>query len=340
MRSTFSKIALLALFATFTLAAAFAQQDNPAQSNAGQASQAAPNINASPTAPANTPAPNENTSLPSTTPAKPGVPATANGAGNNPFDPVLEPPPLPKGKPTLIGGLATHVDQVRNRISIQPFGGGAKVKLFVDERSRIYRDGKETTILDVHKGDRIYVDTMLDGSRIFAKNLRIVTQTGVAEMRGQVIAFDPSRGSVSVRDQLSVHPITFLVNGATKYSSLKGNASAGDLQPGSLIDVQFSPDAKNRGVAEQIVVLARPGDNYIFSGTVTSLDMRVNALMLENRSDDQTYEVHFSTAALPDIHALKVGSEVTAQATFDGKEYRASTLKIESAGPGQEQDEP
>jgi hypothetical protein len=338
MRFSISKVALLAVFATFTLTAAHAQQDNPVQNNAGQASQAAPNTNASPTAPANTSAANANPSAPSNTPAKPGTPATTN-ADNNPFDPVLEPPPLPKGKPTLIGGLATRVDQVRNRISVQPFGGGPKVKLFVDERSRIYRDGTETTILAVHKGDRIYVDTMLDGSRIFAKNLRIVTQTGVAEMRGQVIGFDPSRGSVSVHDQLSVHPITFMVTGATKYTSLKGNASAADLRPGSLIDVQFSPDAKNRGVAEQIVVLARPGDNYIFSGTVTSLDMRVNALILENRSDDQTYEVHFSTAALPDIHTLKVGSEVTAQATFDGKEYRASTLKIESASSEPEQDE-
>ncbi len=78
-------------------------------------------------------------------------------------------------------------------------------------------------------------------------------------------------------------------------------------------------------------MLAKPGDNYIFSGTVIGLDMRSDTLMLENRSDDQPYEIHFSSLALSDPHALKVGQEVTARATFDGKQYKASNLRIENA---------
>ena len=255
---------------------------------------------------------------------------TSNAAEDNPYDPYLEPPPLPKGKATLIGGLATSVDHVRNHVTVQPFGGGKKVKVFVDERSRIYRNGVETTVLGIHKGDRVYVDTMLDGDKIFAKNVRVLTDTGLAEVRGQVISASPGRGTISVRDQLSAKPVTFAVSGATKYSSSKGSATARDVQPGSLIDVQFAPHSGPRDIAQEIIVLAKPGDNYIFSGVVTNLDMSTNSFFVDNQADDQSYEVHFSPVALPDVHALKVGQEVTARAIFDGKQYRATNIHIEN----------
>ena len=90
-------------------------------------------------------------------------------ADPNANDPMLEPPPLPKTKPTLIGGTAARIDHVRNLLTIQPFGGGQKVKMFIDERTHIYRNGEETTVLGIRKGDRVYADTMLDGARVFAK---------------------------------------------------------------------------------------------------------------------------------------------------------------------------
>ncbi len=257
--------------------------------------------------------------------------SVVNDNDDNPYDPVMEPPPLPKGKPTLIGGIATHVDQVRYRLTIAPFGGGAKVKLFMDERSHIYRDGTETTVLAIHKGDRVYADTMLDGSKVFAKNVRVITDSGIAEVRGQVVATDAQKGTIRVQDQLSARPVSFRVSPATKYSSFKGNASSADVQPGALVDVQFSADRSNRDVAQEIVVLAKPGDDYIFSGVVTNLDMRSNTLAVENSSDQETYELHFNPAAIEDTRQLKVGSEVTAHAVFDGKEYRASNLRIEKA---------
>ncbi len=50
----------------------------------------------------------------------------ARSSDDNPYDPLLEPPPLPKGKTTLIGGIATNVDHVRNRMTVQPFGKGTQ----------------------------------------------------------------------------------------------------------------------------------------------------------------------------------------------------------------------
>jgi hypothetical protein len=257
--------------------------------------------------------------------------SNSNEVDDNPYDPLLEPPPLPKGKPTLIGGIATSVDQVRYRVTVAPFGGGAKMKLFLDERTHIFRNGTETTVLAIHKGDHVYADTMLDGSRIFAKNVRVVTEPGIAEVRGQVIATDPQRGTIRVQDQLSARPVSFSVNGATKYSSYKGNASSGDVRPGSLVDVQFATGRANHDMAQEILVLAKPGDDYVFSGVVTNLDMRTNTLAVENRSDQETYELHFNPAAIEGGNQLNVGTEVTAHAIFDGKQYRANILRIENA---------
>jgi hypothetical protein len=254
-----------------------------------------------------------------------------NPADPNANDPLLEPPPLPKTKPTLIGGTAARVDHIRNLLTIQPFGGGQKIKVFVDERSHIYRNGEETTVLGIRKGDRVYVDTMLDGSRVFAKNVRVETQTGVAEVRGQVTAVNHDKGTVTVRDELSTQPVTFAVGSSTQYSAYKGSANSNDLQPGSLVDVQFAPGKDKHDLAQEVILLAKPGDTYVFSGVVTNIDLRSSTLALENRSDDETYELHFDQSAVNDKSKLKVGSEVTAHVVFNGKQYNANDLQLQAA---------
>jgi len=275
------------------------------------------------------------TTNPASNPTTGPVTVTSQGNGDdNPYDPLLEPPPMPKGKTTLVGGLAVNVDHVRNRLLVQPFGGGKKMRIVIDERSHLYRNGAPTTILGIHKGDHVYVDTMLSqDNKIFARNVRVITETEMAEVRGQVLSTNPEKGTVNVRDQLSSRPVSFVVNNATQYSSTKGDATASDLQPGSLIDVQFSPRS-DRATAKEIKILAKPGDNYIFSGVVTNVDMRTNSFFVDNKSDDQSYEVHFSPAALTERSALRVGSQVTARAVFDGKEYVASNVRVESAETG------
>ena len=57
-----------------------------------------------------------------------------------------------------------------------------------DERSHFFRDGVETTQLAIRKGDRVYVDTMLDNTRVFARNVRINTGVTAANASGQGVA--------------------------------------------------------------------------------------------------------------------------------------------------------
>jgi len=325
--------AILALALTIGLPA---QQNNSnAIEKGGQAAQ--PPLSSNATGATTNVPPASSQVPPAPEPATPSQPTTttqfSTDSGDNPYDPILEPPPLPKGKATLIGGIATGVDHVRNRITIQPFGKGEKVKVVVDERSHIYRNGTPTTILGIRKGDRVYVDTLLDRSdnKVLAKNVRVITDTGLAEVRGQVVATNPGRDTVTVRDLLSAKPVTFSVSAGTSYSSNKGTASAGDVQPGAIVDVQFSPRRTDRDIARVITVVAKPGDNYIFSGVVTNLDMRTDSLFVDNKSDDQNYELHFTRADVADFQQLKVGSEVTARAVFDGKQYKASNIRIDNS---------
>ncbi len=330
---------VMALVLAFIIAAK-AQQTTLPPPNASHASQPAasssgPGTVGSDMPPATSSQPANTSALPSGSANSTKTATNSTATEDNPYDPLLEPPPLPKSKPTLIGGLATGVDHVRNHLTVQPFGGGKKVKVFVDERSHIYRNGVETTVLGIHKGDRVYVDTMLDGDKVFAKNVRVITETGLAEVRGQVIGTNPEKGTISVRDQLSAKPVTFSVSGSTHYSSSKGAATASDVQPGALINVQFSPRADNRDIAQDVMVLAKPGDNYIFSGTVTNLDMRSSTFFVDNQADEQSYEVHFSPTVLVDVRSLKVGQEVTARAVFDGRKYQATNIRV---GNGKDQE--
>ncbi len=328
----FRKIVLSAGLSLALTGLGLAQQDpGPIQGNAGQASQPSGSGVPGPS----TAVPKGDRSAPKTeTTTQTDEPRTVlntNSADPNANDPLLEPPPLPKTKPTLIGGTAARVDHIRNQLTIQPFGGGHKIKMFIDERTHIYRDGQETTVLGIRKNDRVYADTMLDGSRVFAKNVRVETQTGVAEVRGQVTAVNAEKGTVTVRDELSSQPVTIAVGSGTQYSAYKGSANSNDLQPGSLVDVQFAPGKDKHDVAQEVILLAKPGDTYVFSGVVTNIDMRSNTLALENRSDDQTYELHFDQSAVDDKSKLKVGSEVTAHVVFTGKQYNANDLQLRAA---------
>jgi hypothetical protein len=250
-------------------------------------------------------------------------------------DPLMEPGELPKGHVTLVGGTATKVDRLRNRVTLQPFGGGNKMTVRFDERSHIYRDGRETTVTGIKEGDRVYADTMLLGPVIFARNIRVLTTSGPAEARGQVTQYDAKTGRVTLLDDLTRQPVQFTISRDTAFRG-QGNsqASAQDVLPGALLDVQFSPGHGRTGEARDIAVLARPGANYVFAGRVTNLDMHSGVMSVDNQTDSKNYDLHFDPARVEQREQLRVGAEITARATFDGKGYLASDVTV--AKPAEE----
>lgn len=242
-------------------------------------------------------------------------------------DPLFGVPKMPKGKTALIGGTVQKIDPIRQRITLRVFGNNKKMTLGYDERSKIYRDGVESTYKAVQPGERVYVDSMLDGTELFARNIRVVTSLRPADARGQVTQYDARNGRMTIRDDLSSSPVTFRV---TKETQVKGSGADSNvnLVPGSLVTVHFSSDHSNRDVAQEVTVLAMPGALFTFQGVVRHLDVKDGVMAIENKTDNKTYELHFDATAATDD--LTVGSDVTVSAEFQGTGYKAKSIRVNS----------
>jgi hypothetical protein len=244
-------------------------------------------------------------------------------------DPILDPPPLPDGKTTMVGGVVGSVDHIRNRMTVNVFGGG-RWKVGFDERTHIFRNGAETTQLAIKKGERVSVDTMLDKAHheVFARNIRVGIPATPADADGQIIEVDPKHQTLLLRDQIGSSPVHFSTNSDTRIIYGTRTASLNDVRPGSLVHVQFSPDRPNRGLAREITIVAAPGSSFTFVGKITFLDLHRGLLALQNVTDDKNYEIHLNQIPADVKDGLAVGTEVRIVAAFDGPKYTAQTIVL------------
>ncbi len=243
-------------------------------------------------------------------------------------DPLLEPKPLPRADLSLIGGIVRKVDAVRNRIVVQPFGGGDKYLIYFDDRTRILNGERETTMLAIHPRDRIYADTQTLGAQVFARTIEVRRAGAAAQASGQVVTV--AAGQVHMQDRLSGQTIQFAISDRTKVNSHGGPSSAGALRAGSLIDVTFVPDGR-RSDAQSITIYASPGDSYVFAGILTNVDLREGVLALDDQVDGNNYELSFDPLSEKSVGRLVAGTPVWVTASFDGKRYRATSIKIQRA---------
>ncbi len=249
---------------------------------------------------------------------------TANSPASR--DPLLEPKPLPRADLSLIGGIARKVDLVHNRLTVEPFGGGNKYVIYFDERTRILSGGRETTVMAVRPGSRVYVDTQALGAQVFARSIQVRGTSGPAQASGQVL--ENLGGQIRMQDRLSGETIRFVVSGKTKVESRDGKASsASDLSTGSLIDVTFIPGGK-RSEAQSVTIHALPGGTYIFAGVLTHVDLRDGVLALDNQVDGNNYELYFDPMVEKSASRLMAGTPVSVTANFDGKRYHATSIKV------------
>ena len=259
----------------------------------------------------------------------PNLPKTERRVVGDP----LEPPPLPNTKATLIGGVVEKIDRVRDRITLRPFGGN-KMKLVYDERTHFYRNGVETTFAGVKKGDRIYVDTQLDGPIVFARNVRVRNEQEPADARGQIVSVEGDH--LGVRDELSGQVVNFSTNGNTKVVKGGQPSSMAAVKEGSLVTIKFTPDRADRGAAQEISLIAAPGDTFVFSGRVTHLDLGHGSLAVQNQSDNRNYDITFDPSA-GNHDDLGVGQDVTVNAMFDGTRYMAKDITVRNTAEKREQ---
>jgi hypothetical protein len=256
----------------------------------------------------------------------------SGGLAGDGHDPILDPPALPGGDTTLVGGIISSLDRIRNRISVAIYGGGHWTILF-DERTHIYRNGAEVTQLALKKGDRVYVDTMLDNNRrdVFARNIRVGVVVPPADVDGQIEETDAKHNEITVRDSVGASSVRFVVDAQTRISRGPAAASFSDLHPGALVRIKFAADRIDRGLAREISILALPGSTFTFAGPITFLDTHRGVLAVHNIQDGKTYDLHFAPARTPEAGRLAVGTEVSIVATFNSTEYTAKEITVTKA---------
>ncbi len=263
---------------------------------------------------------------------KPALSADIASGGPNGLGNVLPPlPGMPHGRTTVIGGVIRKVDAVRDQITLDVYGSKS-MKIDFDERTHAFRDGQKTPVDALRPGEHASVETVLDGTDVFAQSIHMLSQTPGGECQGQVLGYDPSTRQLTVRDALSQTPIRLIVpNGASiarvgQPSFAAANVSPSDLSSGSLVKVAFNANNQGGGIASQITILASPGAQFIFTGNVAFLDMHANTLVVQDPRDDQSYKISFNPSQFPVSHDLHEGNRITVKASFNGSGYVASDI--------------
>lgn len=258
--------------------------------------------------------------------AKELISETPNPAGfAAPVNLAPDLPPVPRGKTTVIGGAIRNVDHLRDELTLNIYGGHP-MRVFFDERTKIYVNGQPAALSDLHPGERVSVETQLDGEDIFARSIHSLTQSLDGQCHGQVLAFDRAKGELLIRDGLAPQPIRVEV---PAHINIAGEgqqaASPTALAPGALVAVTFRSDGNGHAIANQISVLASPGSAFVFTGVVTYLDVHDGVLALLDPLNQKRYEISFDPQS-PVRSGLREGLNVTVNASFDGSRYSARTI--------------
>ena len=264
------------------------------------------------------------------------MPVTKTLGGGGLVDPsdvsdILAPKPLQPSKLSLIGGTVKSIDQIRDHMSVRVYDSNTMNVKF-DQRTHFYRDGKETTQMAVKKGDRVYLDTQLFESKVYAKNVHVQSGSSPADASGQIMSFDRKKGEMVVQDILAGTSVRFRVTSETRIKSKEMPGTQSSLRPGALIAVKFSPRSHG-AVADEVSIIAEPGTSFTYFGRVTHLDIRTGELDIENRADGKIYVIHFDPSMRVPENLL-VGSTVTVVARFEGDAYTAQNIQV-NAGPDQ-----
>jgi hypothetical protein len=250
------------------------------------------------------------------------------------YDPLLDPPPLPHNRITLMGGTVTAVNEIENRITVRPFGAKQRMRLDFDVRTHIFRDGEAASERDLRAGQRVYLDTMLNGSRVFAKSIWIRTGAGYGNGRGQIEEYDSRANILTIKDEVSAQPVKFRLDSTTVIHDRSQTGSVSDLKPGTLVAVTFDPAQGGSGVVRELSLLATSGSSFTFLGRITFVDLSRKLIAVDNQSDGKNYDVYFESIPNSILQGLREGSQASISALFDGRRYVAQKIDLVPTGSG------
>ena len=240
-------------------------------------------------------------------------------------------PAAPRGRSTMMGGKIQNLDSVRDQFRLNAFGQKPMTILF-DERTQVYLDGKKISLHDLHAGTNASIQTVLDGTNVFALSIHLLSRAAEGEYQGQVLSYSPDTNELIVSAGSSHDPVKLLVPvntpiirvGQGDLSSV--HSGSWDLVKGTLISLTFEPNGKGRGIASRISILATPGSIFVFGGSLSSLDIHSGLLVVTDPRDQRSYQIFFDASKISTGQSLHEGDNVRVTATFDGSRYVAGTI--------------
>ena len=240
-------------------------------------------------------------------------------------------PRLPSGRTTIFGGAIQDLDPVRDQFTLNVIGQ-RPMRILFDERTQVFRDGTKIRLRELGAEKHASVETTLDGDRVFAVSIHILSQAAEGQYDGRVVSYDPGSGALLIDASASRDPLKVFVSANTQFSrtgqsQFRSTVSGpSDLAPGALVSVTFRSGEPGRAVANTIKVLAVPGSSFSFSGDINSIDIHSGSLVLVDAVDHRTYQIQFSPAIFPESRRLHPGDHVMVTATYNGSGFVASML--------------
>jgi hypothetical protein len=240
-------------------------------------------------------------------------------------------PRLPPGKTTIFGGAIRNFDPVRDQFTLNVVGQ-RPMRILFDERTRVFRDGSKIKLRDLGPEQHASVETTLDGDKVFAVSIHLLSEYGAGQYDGRVVSYNPSTGVLLIDASASREPFKVFVSANTQFSrtgqhdfaSLASGPS--DLAPGSLVSIKFQARTPGKAVASAITVLAVPGSSFAFSGNIASIDLHYGSMILIDPSDQKSYKIMFNPVLFPEGRTLHAGDHVMVTAAFNGTAFVASAI--------------
>jgi hypothetical protein len=141
-----------------------------------------------------------------------------------------------------------------------------------------------------------------------------------------VTGYNPTDGSLRVRDFLSGAGFVVRLNSQTMIATRGQPSSASQLVPNSLVRIWFGSGIERRD-ARKIDILAIPGEAFSFAGTITFVDFRAGYIVIAEQPGIATHEIAINNLPSDTKLRLKEGMDVTVRAKFDGKNYEARSIE-------------
>ncbi len=259
-----------------------------------------------------------------------GTPSTVlKDSGSN--TDLIDLPPAPSGKSTIFGGEIRNIDPVKDELTLRVYGE-KPMKIFFDERTLVYLDGKRIPLRQLRPENHASVETALDGENVFAVSIHALSISPQGDYQGRVVNYDPGSGALTIASSGAHEPFTVRVSrsaefareGQIAFASVRSGPQ--DLQKGAVVQIEFEPGQEGHGVASKVTVLAVPGAAFAFSGNISSLDLHAGTMVLIDSQDQRSYPISFDTSRIPASRDLHLGEHVSVKADYDGLHYMASRI--------------